>query len=345
MSDTSATYDTTVTLTANEFTRAGYTFTGWNTEADGSGTSYEDGATVSNLTTTDGDTVTLYAQWEANPATINVYYIDKITGETLDTYSYTGVYGETVTTSASDIEGYVLVESPETEEYILDVEDINVYYYYEETVDVTITKVSQEDSSTTLSGVEFSLYELICEDDSHEHDTDEDLIDTEDYDTTTCWELVGEYTTDSNGEFELTNLPITRNYRLVETKTIENYLLPTGQWKIEFDYDDNLDESSSITIDDVTLQITAIGNPPALSLQTVNGEDVLYLYNSVAYDIPTTGSYDTNNFYLVGIPIMLLGVLVLVIRKRQKHTLGRYSSLKQSVHDARKIINNWDKEV
>ena len=43
---------------ANVFTRDGYTFAGWNTTADGSGTSYEEGDTVSNL----GDT-TLYAQW------------------------------------------------------------------------------------------------------------------------------------------------------------------------------------------------------------------------------------------------------------------------------------------
>ena len=64
MESIEATYDEEYTLTTNAFTREGYTFTGWNTEADGSGTSYEDGATVSNLTTEDGDTVTLYAQWE-----------------------------------------------------------------------------------------------------------------------------------------------------------------------------------------------------------------------------------------------------------------------------------------
>ena len=63
MESIEATYDEEYTLTANAYTREGYTFSGWNTEADGSGTSYEDEATVSNLTTTDGDTVTLYAQW------------------------------------------------------------------------------------------------------------------------------------------------------------------------------------------------------------------------------------------------------------------------------------------
>ncbi len=51
----------TVTLTANAFTRSGYTFTGWNTAKDGSGTTYSDKASVK----VDGD-MTLYAQWKAN---------------------------------------------------------------------------------------------------------------------------------------------------------------------------------------------------------------------------------------------------------------------------------------
>ena len=50
------------TLTANTFTREGYSFTGWNTKADGTGTSYADEESVSF----DADT-TLYAQWTQNP--------------------------------------------------------------------------------------------------------------------------------------------------------------------------------------------------------------------------------------------------------------------------------------
>lgn len=46
-------------LIGNTFTREGYDFTGWNTQADGKGTSYEDKATV-----TLGDNLTLYAQWK-----------------------------------------------------------------------------------------------------------------------------------------------------------------------------------------------------------------------------------------------------------------------------------------
>ena len=65
MDDMHFTYgDDPVALTANTYTRTGYSFTGWNTEADGSGTAYTDGKMVENLTTASGTIITLYAQWE-----------------------------------------------------------------------------------------------------------------------------------------------------------------------------------------------------------------------------------------------------------------------------------------
>lgn len=51
------------TAAANPFTKTGSTFTGWNTAANGSGTSYAAGATISNITSN----ITLYAQWQGNP--------------------------------------------------------------------------------------------------------------------------------------------------------------------------------------------------------------------------------------------------------------------------------------
>ncbi|MDR4073289.1 MAG: InlB B-repeat-containing protein [Eubacterium sp.] len=67
----SMTYDTAVNLTANGYTKTGYTFTGWNAQPDGGGTSYTDGQNVTNLTSVEGGTVTLYAQWRANNYTIH----------------------------------------------------------------------------------------------------------------------------------------------------------------------------------------------------------------------------------------------------------------------------------
>jgi uncharacterized repeat protein (TIGR02543 family) len=65
MSSQSFYYGAAQNLTANVFTRSGFTFNGWNTASDGSGTAYADKASVSNLTETAGATVTLYAQWKA----------------------------------------------------------------------------------------------------------------------------------------------------------------------------------------------------------------------------------------------------------------------------------------
>ena len=51
-------------LTANKFTRTGYTFVGWNTKADGTGTSYSDKQSI-----TPTENLTLYAQWEESKGT------------------------------------------------------------------------------------------------------------------------------------------------------------------------------------------------------------------------------------------------------------------------------------
>ena len=63
MNSQSFTYDVAQNLTANTFTKSGYTFTGWNTQTNGDGTAYANGAEVSNLTSTNNGTINLYAQW------------------------------------------------------------------------------------------------------------------------------------------------------------------------------------------------------------------------------------------------------------------------------------------
>ena len=60
-----------VTVAENVFTLNNYTFTGWNTKADGTGTAYKPG---DSFTLTNENTV-LYAQWSKNaPAQVNVSY-------------------------------------------------------------------------------------------------------------------------------------------------------------------------------------------------------------------------------------------------------------------------------
>lgn len=66
MSNMSMTYDMEKNLTTNTFVKNDYSFQGWNTKSDGTGTSYSDGQSVNNLTSANGGTVTLYAQWKKN---------------------------------------------------------------------------------------------------------------------------------------------------------------------------------------------------------------------------------------------------------------------------------------
>ncbi len=62
MTDQSIAQGASAFLNANSFTRDGYSFQGWNTAANGSGTAYTPGASYSMGAQSD----TLYAQWQAN---------------------------------------------------------------------------------------------------------------------------------------------------------------------------------------------------------------------------------------------------------------------------------------
>lgn len=72
MNSLTAASNVSTSLTSNVFTRSGFTFTGWNTAADGTGTAYTDAADVTQLAAADynGQTITLYAQWKLNAPSI-----------------------------------------------------------------------------------------------------------------------------------------------------------------------------------------------------------------------------------------------------------------------------------
>ena len=90
MTDSSHVYDTVNSLTKNAYARTGYTFTGWNTKADGKGTAYVDGDSVKNLTASKDGVVTLYAQWKANRYTLTY----NANGGTVSASSKTLQYGD-----------------------------------------------------------------------------------------------------------------------------------------------------------------------------------------------------------------------------------------------------------
>ena len=70
---TDGTVDQTVTVIANPFTRPGYTFTGWNTQADGRGRAYTAGngfRLAADPKSNPANTSVLYAQWRINRVTL-----------------------------------------------------------------------------------------------------------------------------------------------------------------------------------------------------------------------------------------------------------------------------------
>jgi len=106
MQNQTLTYDVEANLTANAFTKNGYTFKGWNTLSDGSGIFYSDSQAVKNLLDTQG-TYTLYAIWEAN-----TYYVAYNSSNGTGTMSNsTHKYGTTsaLSTNVFEKEGYQFI--------------------------------------------------------------------------------------------------------------------------------------------------------------------------------------------------------------------------------------------
>lgn len=159
-------------LGADTFTRTGYRFTGWNTEANGTGTSFSAGASarVDNL----GSGNVLYAQWEANTDTaykVEFYYqngdsyrlnhSDERTGTTDATVSVTNADKEAKengkyvydTTAANVESGIVAADGSLVLKlyFKLNQADVTVNYYWNETTDKVAT--SKTLSAQTVGSV------------------------------------------------------------------------------------------------------------------------------------------------------------------------------------------------
>ena len=72
-------YGTYYTLPANTFTNSVFNFMGWNTDPQGNGITYADEASIRNLTTVNGATVTLYAMWSSGIAELNGVFYQTLT--------------------------------------------------------------------------------------------------------------------------------------------------------------------------------------------------------------------------------------------------------------------------
>lgn len=91
--------DQTVKTITNPFDRPGYTFSGWNTQADGKGKAYATGADyvlTANDKSTPKNTSVLYAQWKINGASLKfnpnggIGHVDDVTGDAFSTVTIPG---------------------------------------------------------------------------------------------------------------------------------------------------------------------------------------------------------------------------------------------------------------
>lgn len=91
--------DQTVKTLGNPFDRPGYTFSGWNTQADGKGKAYDPGADytlTANDKSTPKNTSVLYAQWKINGASLKfnpnggIGHVDDVTVDAFSTVTIPG---------------------------------------------------------------------------------------------------------------------------------------------------------------------------------------------------------------------------------------------------------------
>ena len=107
-------FDSKSLPTSDSITRAGYTFKGWNTQADGNGTSY----TTLDANAINNNVTELYAIWEANTYKFK-YSNNKVNGSDGNEYTggtegseFNGTYGKKITMPKAEdyaLEGFTLL--------------------------------------------------------------------------------------------------------------------------------------------------------------------------------------------------------------------------------------------
>ncbi len=169
------------------------------------------------------------------------------------------------------------------------------------------TKVAAEDTDMPLEKARFTLYWLQCTDPKH-HDHTDDLVNG----STDCWIRFSSGISDRQGKVSFSRLYENSQYRLVETKAPNGYVLPAGQWRI------TTDANGQITIEEVS---NGTHKPPAFKTDD-NGN--LLLPNMRSIDLPSFGGSGTNPFLIAGTLLMLASAGMILGRKLyKKHTASK----------------------
>ncbi len=160
--------------------------------------------------------------------------------------------------------------------------------------------VKTDDSEKGLQGASFGLYRLICTVPEHKGHTNEriqvDANGAVSGKDSQCWEQVGLVNSDENGIVTFTDLIAgMAEYRLVEYKAPDGYILPEGQWKITWDKETNAF---------VFPEGCGIDNPPAVD-DTGQGYKIK---NYKPSDLPVTGNKGIRTLLAAGAVLMGAGL-------------------------------------
>ena len=121
-------------LSANTFAWQGYAFSAWNTEADGSGISYNDGVEFKKIAEANNPNVKLYAQWEAGAAKYTVRHYkqnleqtsyDEVSGDTKELW---GLTGKSTSAVALEYDGFSAREIEQAEISADGTTEVKIYY-------------------------------------------------------------------------------------------------------------------------------------------------------------------------------------------------------------------------
>lgn len=164
MTSMSVKYDEEVSLSVNTFTKAGYSFLHWISE-EPYNTRYDNGSKVKNLSTTNGDVVTMFAQWGykravASTTEINASYNDSFS-EAIDIYHNTVGDGQ-LEPSLAGVSGTTLDGAVDSSNY----GDITGL-----TIDTTTNQItiSANDGVKTVGDmvVSFNIYDSVNKDEGN----------------------------------------------------------------------------------------------------------------------------------------------------------------------------------